>query len=48
MSAATRILVVDDNAQNVKLLVQLLRNAGYEMTTASSGPYMSPVTQRWK
>lgn len=33
----TRVLVVDDNPQNVKLLVQLLRNAGYELTTATSG-----------
>ena len=33
-----RILVVDDNAQNVKLLEQLLKSSGYEPVSALSGP----------
>src|SRR3954469_18653749 len=34
---AQRILVVDDTPQNVKLLGDLLRSRGYEVTTAASG-----------
>src|SRR3982751_4861805 len=34
---AQRILVVDDTPQNVKLLSDLLRSRGYEVTTAASG-----------
>ena len=32
-----RVLAVDDNPQNVKLLVQLMKGSGYEVATASSG-----------
>src|SRR5437870_12659087 len=32
-----KILVVDDTPQNVKLLGDLLRSRGYEVTTAASG-----------
>jgi two-component system sensor histidine kinase RpfC len=35
--AARRLLVVDDNATNVFLLQELLRNDGHDVTTASSG-----------
>ena len=38
MSAPTRILVVDDLPQNVKLLADLLGAKGYAVSTASSGP----------
>jgi adenylate cyclase len=38
VSAPTRILVVDDLPQNVKLLADLLGAKGYAVTTASSGP----------
>jgi len=34
---AQKILVVDDTPQNVKLLGDLLRAKGYEVTTAASG-----------
>src|SRR5512138_1508333 len=34
---AQKILVVDDTPQNVKLLGDLLRSRGYEVTTAASG-----------
>ncbi len=37
MSAAARIVVIDDVAQNVKLLEQLLSLSGYEVLTAASG-----------
>jgi class 3 adenylate cyclase len=37
MSALARLLVVDDTAQNVKLLRDLLNAKGYEVLTASSG-----------
>ena len=37
MSAAARILVVDDTPQNVKLLADLLQVKGYEVTRAASG-----------
>lgn len=36
--AQPKILVVDDQPQNVKLLKQLLTLSGYEVSTASSGP----------
>jgi class 3 adenylate cyclase len=35
---SARILVVDDQPQNVRLLEQLLTLSGYEVATASSGP----------
>ena len=38
MKDKPRILVVDDNAQNVKLLEQLLKGSGYEPVSALSGP----------
>ena len=38
MSAPSRILVVDDLPQNVKLLADLLGAKGYAVSTASSGP----------
>jgi adenylate cyclase len=38
VNAPTRILVVDDLPQNVKLLADLLGAKGYAVTTASSGP----------
>ena len=38
MSAPSRILVVDDTPQNVKLLADLLGVKGYAVTTAASGP----------
>ena len=37
MSGKPRILVVDDNAQNVKLLEQLLKGSGFEPVSAMSG-----------
>ena len=37
MSAAARIIVIDDVPQNVKLLEQLLSLSGYDVLTASSG-----------
>jgi class 3 adenylate cyclase len=37
MSDKPRILAVDDNPQNVRLLEQLLRSSGYEVTGALSG-----------
>ena len=37
MSAAARILVVDDTPQNVKLLVDLLRAKGYAVASAADG-----------
>jgi len=37
MSAAPRILVVDDTPQNVRLLCDLLAAKGYEVTAAASG-----------
>ena len=37
MSAAARILVVDDTPQNVKLLADLLKAKGYEVATAADG-----------
>jgi class 3 adenylate cyclase len=37
VSQKLRILVVDDNPQNVKLLEQLLRGSGYEPVSALSG-----------
>jgi adenylate cyclase len=37
MSAAAKVLVVDDLAQNVKLLADLLRARGYAVATAQSG-----------
>ena len=36
-AAQHRILVVDDTAHNVKLLVDLLTAKGYEITSAASG-----------
>ncbi|HXJ81622.1 MAG TPA: response regulator [Candidatus Methylomirabilis sp.] len=38
MSSPSRILVVDDLPQNVKLLADLLGAKGYSVATASSGP----------
>jgi adenylate cyclase len=38
VSASSRILVVDDLPQNVKLLADLLGAKGYAVSTASSGP----------
>ena len=37
MSGKPKVLVVDDQPQNVKLLVQLLTLSGYEVATAASG-----------
>jgi len=37
MSGKQRILAVDDNPQNVKLLEQVLRSSGYEVESALSG-----------
>jgi adenylate cyclase len=37
VSAAAKILVVDDTPQNVKLLSDLLRTKGYEVVTAADG-----------
>ncbi|MBC8023424.1 MAG: response regulator [Burkholderiales bacterium] len=37
MSEKPRILAVDDNAQNVRLLEQLLKSSGYEVVSALSG-----------
>lgn len=34
---AQKILVVDDTPQNIKLLGDLLRSKGYEVTTAANG-----------
>jgi len=38
LTAKYRLLVVDDQAANVKLLEQLLTSSGYEVVTATSGP----------
>ncbi|MGH7393546.1 MAG: response regulator, partial [Candidatus Rokuibacteriota bacterium] len=37
VTAAARLLVVDDTPNNVKLLADLLRAKGYEVATAASG-----------
>lgn len=40
MTERIRILAVDDNALNLKLLVVLLRQHGYDMVTAVDAPSM--------
>ena len=36
--SGSRILVVDDEASNLKVLQRMLGKAGYEVSTAGSGP----------
>lgn len=39
MAKTARVLVVDDEARNLRLMESLLQPEGYEVTTASSGPH---------
>ena len=43
-----RILVVDDNAANLRLLAFLLEKKGYELRTAEDAPAALAVLAEWK
>lgn len=46
MSQHAKILIVDDNPTNAKLLVDLLETQGYTLHTAASGPEALEVVER--
>lgn len=48
MATAPRILVVDDNPANLRLLAFLLEKRGYELRTAEDAPSALAVLAEWK
>jgi two-component system, chemotaxis family, CheB/CheR fusion protein len=46
--AGTRVLVVDDNVDQVELLTHLLRESGYSVQSCYTGPEGLLVAQQWR
>jgi two-component system cell cycle response regulator DivK len=48
VSAPPRVLLVDDNASNLKLLTYLLAKHGYDLNTAGSGAEALALVPQWR
>jgi two-component system cell cycle response regulator DivK len=48
VNAGARVLLVDDNASNLKLLTYLLTKHGYDLNTACSGADALALVPQWR